>query len=99
MFRMKSGGGVRTRAPSQGLASGRPILQCTSGRDTSLPGPAGLPGLGGRQSLAPGVPGSRGGLQPGLPAGHWRGSFTPSSRRLASGIPSLDTIQYNPSCW
>ena len=52
MFRMKGGGGVHTRAASQGLVSGHPILQRTSGRDTSLPGPAGLPGLGGGQSLA-----------------------------------------------
>ena len=93
MFRMKGGGGVRTRAASQGLASGHPILQRTSGRDTSLPGPAGLPGLGGGQSLAPGIPGPRGGLQPGLPAGHWWGSFTPSSHLLASGTLLLDTIQ------
>lgn len=99
MFRKKGDGGVRTRAPSQGLAPGRPTLRRTSGRDSSLPGPAGLPGRAGGQSLVPGVPGPRGGLQPGLPAGRWRGSFTPSSRHLASGTPSLDTMHYNPGCW
>ena len=99
VFRKKGGGGVHTRAPSQGLVSGRPTLRHTYGRDSSRPGSARLPGRGGGQSLVPGVPGPWGGLQPRLPAGHWRGSFTPSSRRLVSGTPSLDTMHYNPGCW
>lgn len=86
---MKGRSGVCTRAPFQGLVSGHPFHVHPGGTALRL-ALLGSQGWEARQSLAPGVPGLRGRLQPGLPAGQWSGSSPPSSGLLlVSGIPSL----------
>lgn len=82
------------KAASQGLASSRPSNSAHIWEGHLSAWPAGLPGgLGGGQSLAPGVLVHEGGLQPKSLQATGGGSFTPSSHLLASGTPLLDTIQ------
>lgn len=88
---MKGGGGVHTRAASQGLASSRPILQRTSG-GTSPPGPAGLQGwevgsLWLQVFLVHGVDSSLGSLQA------TGGAHSPIKSSSCQWYPLLDTIQ------